>query len=69
MTTDTDAKLAALRSWAKSTGIGPKPLAIRAGLTGNALRGMFEPNWNPTAETLRKLDMLRDRMSREQQAA
>ena len=45
-----------IRSHLASTGLSRSGLARAAGLHANTLRDLDEPGWNPTAETLRKLE-------------
>ena len=45
-----------LRSLVNDGGLSRPGLARAAGLHANTLRDLDEPGWNPTAETLRKLE-------------
>ena len=45
-----------LRSLVIDGGLSRSGLARAAGLHANTLRDLDEPGWNPTAETLRKLE-------------
>ena len=45
-----------LRSLVNDGGLSRSGLARAAGLHANTLRDLDEPGWNPTAETLRKLE-------------
>lgn len=47
-----------IRAFAARRGVSKSRYALMAGLTVNALRGMDSPGWNPTAETLRKLEQV-----------
>ena len=44
-----------VRDLVSSGGISRSGLARAAGLHANSLRMLDEPEWNPTADTLRKL--------------
>jgi 3,4-dihydroxy 2-butanone 4-phosphate synthase/GTP cyclohydrolase II len=52
----TNATIDRIRTEIAARGLSRAALARAAGLHANTLRGMDEPDWNPTAETLRKLD-------------
>lgn len=51
-----DRTILRIRAFAGRRGLSKSRYALKAGLTVNALRGMDSPDWNPTAETLRKLE-------------
>lgn len=44
------------RAYARVCGMSKRELARTAGLDSNALLQMDEPGWNPTAETLRRVE-------------
>ena len=50
-----------VRDLVSSGGISRSGLARAAGLHANSLRMLDEPEWNPTADTLRKLEVYLDR--------
>ena len=50
-----------VRDLVSSGGISRSGLARAAGLHANSLRMLDEPEWNPTADTLRKLELYLDR--------
>src|SRR4051812_4405882 len=50
-----------VRDLVSSGGISRSGLARAAGLHANSLRTLDEPEWNPTADTLRKLEVYLDR--------
>ena len=50
---DITSRILAYRTAQRMTRAG---MAVAAGLHRDALRQMDNPNWNPTAETLRKLE-------------
>jgi 3,4-dihydroxy 2-butanone 4-phosphate synthase/GTP cyclohydrolase II len=50
-----------VRDLVSSGGISRSGLARAAGLHANSLRTLDEPEWNPTADTLRKLELYLDR--------
>ncbi len=45
-----------IRAWAVANSWRPSRYAKEAGLHDNTLRGLDSDTWNPTAETLRKLE-------------
>lgn len=47
-----------IRSFAKARNMSRNQLAIAAGIAPNTLKGLFDDDWNPTADTLRKLEDL-----------
>jgi len=47
--------LKSIREWARQRDLTGRMLALQAGLNRNTLRGFEDPNWNPTAETIRAL--------------
>ena len=51
-----DRTIQRIRAFAARRGLSKSRYALKAGLTVNALRGMDSAEWNPTAETLRKLE-------------
>lgn len=50
--------IARIRAWRKAEGISYRRLALDAGLSVNALQVIDEPTWNPTYETLQRLEAL-----------
>ena len=55
---DTDALIFRIRQWRDARQWSASRLATEAGLSNMALRAMDRPHWNPTVETLRKLEAL-----------
>lgn len=53
-----DQSIERVRTFARQMGWKPIQYAEKANLHKNSLRNMFEPDWNPTSETLRKLEGL-----------
>lgn len=53
---DIDKSLIRVRAYAKARGWGANRYATEAELNEATVRPMFRDNWNPTAETLRKLE-------------
>ena len=51
-----DDTISRIREHLQQPGVTKTGLAAAAGLHPNTLLGMDRPNWNPTAETLRKLE-------------
>ncbi len=51
-----EATIGRLRTFASDRGWTKSRFAREAGLPDTTLRGFHEPHWNPTAETLRKLE-------------
>ncbi len=51
-----DQSLSRIRGWRSASGWTVSRLANEAGLTESTLRFLDSDNWNPTAETLRKLE-------------
>lgn len=47
-----------IRAYARYRGWGRYRLAAEAGLAINTCRKMYQPNWNPRYETIRKLEEL-----------
>jgi len=47
-----------IRAFALQGKLTRAELARRAGLSEDALRDLYEPSWNPTAETLRQVEAL-----------
>lgn len=60
MASDTplDKLLDRYRAFARSTGWGISRLAREAGLADRTLKDIFDLGWNPTGDTLRKLEAL-----------
>lgn len=56
--------IADLREWVLGCGVPRKALAKTAGLSPGALWSADSAEWNPTADTIRKLDELRAKMAR-----
>lgn len=52
----TDQAIERIRSFAKSQGWRPSRYAKEAGLGINTLAGMNRQDWNPSADTLRRLE-------------
>lgn len=50
--------IARIRSWASASGEPLRRLALQAGLHRNSLYGLHDDTWNPTAETLQRLEAL-----------
>lgn len=48
--------IARIRAYAKANDLSIRGLAMAAGLPPSTLRDFWDPAWNPTAETLRKLE-------------
>lgn len=44
-----------VRAFAQDHGLKPATMARKAGLHPNTLRGLFDPGWNPRADTLQKV--------------
>lgn len=51
-----DALISEVRDRVLSSGITKRDLAARAGLHVNTMIGIDKPGWNPTVETIRKLE-------------
>ena len=51
-----DGAIARIRAFAKMKGWKKSRLAAEAGLHDTTLRSFDSPGWNPTAETLRRLE-------------
>lgn len=47
-----------IRSFAKARGLSRRALADLAGIGDTTIRNIDEPDWNPTADTLRKLEAI-----------
>lgn len=56
MSTSVDGIVENARALAKRPGWSKTRLSREAGLSQNALVDLFDPDFNPTAETLRKLE-------------
>jgi ribosome-binding protein aMBF1 (putative translation factor) len=54
--TETDRLMHRVRSYLAQPGVSKAGLAEASGLHKNALRGADRPDWNPTADTLRKVE-------------
>ena len=52
----TDAAIARIRAFAAAQGWSRSRLANEAGIAATVLRHFGRPDWNPTADTLRKLE-------------
>jgi transcriptional regulator with XRE-family HTH domain len=52
------AVIARLRGFAEAKGWSKSRFAAEAGLVDTTLRAFHEPNWNPTRETIEKLEAL-----------
>ena len=64
--TDVDSILSRIRLWAGARH-GRKAMLVReTGLRAATLSGMPDPAWNPTADTLRKLDAAVTKLSAEE---
>ena len=50
--------LSRVRRYVSECGIPPGPLAEKAGLGVNTLRGVDHINWNPTVKTLEAVEQL-----------
>jgi 3,4-dihydroxy 2-butanone 4-phosphate synthase/GTP cyclohydrolase II len=61
--------IASLRTWVLDCGLPRKRIAREAGLAPSALWSADSENWNPTADTIRKLDALRCRLAASNRAA
>jgi lambda repressor-like predicted transcriptional regulator len=44
-----------IRSFIRTSGIAPSRLAVMAGLSVNALRGVMQDDWSPQAATISKI--------------
>jgi len=53
-----DDVIARIRAYKLHTGRRRSVLALDAGLSVNALRDMDDPEWSPTADTLRQLEKI-----------
>lgn len=47
-----------IRAWANTNGWSKTRFAAEAGVVDTTLRHFHDPNWNPTRETLEKLEAL-----------
>jgi len=54
--TPTDDSIDRIRAWRKSAGWSINRLGSECGLNESTLRDIDNPDWNPRAETLRKLE-------------
>jgi hypothetical protein len=54
----TPAVVARVRSWATANGWTKSRYAAEAHMSDTTLRGFGEPDWNPTRETLERLEAL-----------
>lgn len=61
--------IASLRQWVLTCGVPRKKLAKAAGLAESSLWTAGSESWNPTAETIRKLDAYRAQLSASGRAA
>lgn len=52
----TDYAIARLRAFLNQTGVAKSRLAINAEVAEGSVRDVHDPEWNPTAETLRRLE-------------
>jgi transcriptional regulator with XRE-family HTH domain len=50
-----DAVIARIRAFMRQQNLNRTKMAERAGLTESSIRHIEEPDWNPTADTLRTL--------------
>ena len=57
-----DNAIARVRAFMATTGWSRNRLAIEAGLAESTIRNIAEPNWNPTADTLRQLEAVVSRV-------
>lgn len=53
-----DSVLSRVRAYRQAEGLSFSALAMRAGLSRSALVGMDDPDWSPTATTLRAIEAL-----------
>lgn len=53
-----EAAIERVRAYARSRGWKKSRLAEEAGMANTVLRAFDEPGWNPTAETLRRLEAI-----------
>lgn len=53
-----DASIFRIRAYAKSRGWSRNKLATEAGLAESTIRGIDNPTWCPTADTLRTLESI-----------
>lgn len=51
-----DHSIQRIKAFAKTAGLKPRQLALKAGLHGNSLRDFDSEEWNPHVETVRKLE-------------
>lgn len=58
MSTSIEATIARVRAFAQSRGWRKSRLAKEAGLADTVLRNFDRPDWNPTADTLRRLESI-----------
>lgn len=56
--TGVDRSIERVRAFVQAQGWSVYRAAAEAGLSGNALAGMFRANWNPRVETLRAVEQL-----------
>jgi hypothetical protein len=52
-----DEYITAVREWTVRYGFTPHGLAVAVGLAPGTLRYMFEDDWNPRSDTLRRLEI------------
>lgn len=53
-----DTAIERIRAYARAQGWKKSRLAKEAGMSDTVLRGFDQPNWNPTVETLRRLETI-----------
>jgi hypothetical protein len=53
-----EAAIARIRAWAVANNWSKTRFAVEAGVVDTTLRHFHEEDWNPTRETLRKLEIL-----------
>lgn len=54
----TDLAIECVRRFAAESGMGPKEISERAGISESALRHMHVSDWSPSTRTLKKLEAL-----------
>jgi 3,4-dihydroxy 2-butanone 4-phosphate synthase/GTP cyclohydrolase II len=58
MTASVEAAIARVRAFAEERGWTKSRLAIEAGMSNTVLRDFDKPDWNPTVETLRRIEAI-----------